>query len=68
MTSSKKNKTTDTEHSAVMKRMTHAKLKYRVKLAKLPFEKKVDIVWKLQKIDASLDKAAGRKPKRVWDI
>ena len=51
-----------------MKRITRAKLDQRVKLANLSFPEKVKIIRKLQDIDNSLAKAAGRKTKRVWDI
>ncbi len=51
-----------------MERIARAKLAHRVKLANLPFPEKVSIIAELQKIDISLAKAAGRKPKRAWKI
>lgn len=63
MTSSKK-----TEIDAFFKRVAKAKLERRIELANLPFEEKLEIVVRLQKIKAKLDKAAGRKPCRVWKL
>jgi hypothetical protein len=52
----------------LMDEISRAKLKRRVELANLPFPEKVRIVVELQKIDNSLAKAAGRKPKKVWKL
>ena len=68
MTSSKKNQNKYGKYEALMKRIMRAKLDHRVKLANLPFPEKVKIIRKLQDIDNSLAKAAGRKTKRVWEI
>ena len=68
MTSSKRNRSKHSQFTARMKRITSTKLEHRVKLANLPFPKKVEIIIKLQDIDNSLAKAAGRKPRKGWDI
>jgi len=63
-----KNKREHDEKQAQMERIIKSKHDHRVKLANLPFPEKVRIVVELQKIKHDLDKAAGRKPKRVWKI
>jgi hypothetical protein len=68
MTSSEKNKKKRDQYADLMSRIEKSKHKHRVELANLPFEKKVEIIVELQKIDNALAKAAGRKPKKVWKI
>jgi hypothetical protein len=68
MVSRRKNKVNQDQIDEFLKRAAKTKLERRIELANLPFPEKVRIVVELQKIRAALDKAAGRKPKRVWKI
>ena len=68
MTSSKRNRSKVRRYSREVIGKKGKKLEYRAELARLPFPKKVEIITRLQDIDNSLAKAAGRTPKRGWEI
>jgi hypothetical protein len=62
------NESVEITYKEEMERIIKSKHDHRVELSKLPLPEKVNIVVKLQRIKAELDKAAGRKPGRVWRI
>jgi len=68
MSSTHKNEPPPDGIAALLDRIAETKLARRIELANLPFPEKVRIIVELQKIDNQLAKAAGRKPKRVWEI
>ena len=49
-----------------VKEMSRAKIKRRQQLAKLPFEEKIPILLRLQKIAVEINRAGGRKRHQVW--
>jgi len=49
-----------------VKEMSRAKIKRRQQLAKLPFEEKIPILLRLQKIAVEINQAGGRKRHQVW--
>jgi len=49
-----------------IKEMSLAKMERRRQLAKLPFEEKVPILLRLQRIAVGISRAGGRKHHQVW--
>jgi len=68
MTSSGKNESEEIQYQELLDQIAESKKANRIRLAKLPFPEKVRIIVELQKIDSALSKAAGRKPRKVWEI
>mgnify|MGYP000240138121 CR=1 FL=1 len=68
MRSSSENGDSENPCSELFEQLEKQKLAHRVKLANLPFEKKIKIIVELQKIDNALARAAGRKTGKVWEI
>ncbi len=49
-----------------VKEMSRAKMERRRQLAKLPFEEKIPILLRLQRIAVEISRADGRKRHQVW--
>ena len=49
-----------------VKEMSRAKMERRRQLAKLPFEEKIPILLRLQRIAVEISRAGGRERHRVW--
>lgn len=49
-----------------VKEMSQTKMERRRQLAKLPFEEKIPILLRLQRIAAEISRAGGRKRHQVW--
>ncbi len=49
-----------------VKEMSRAKMERRRQLAKLPFEEKLSILLRLQRIAVEISRAGGRKRYQVW--
>lgn len=49
-----------------VKEMSRAKMERRRQLAKLPFEEKIPILLRLQRIAVEISRAGGRNRHQVW--
>lgn len=49
-----------------VKEMSRAKMERRRQLAKLPFEEKIPILLRLQRIAVEISRAGGRRRHQVW--
>ena len=51
-----------------LKKILDGKRERRRERINLPFHEKIKIIVELQKVQAELDKAAGRVPRKPWDL